>query len=260
VTLKVLDTSGLSDTEEASITVKDITPPIARFTVSDDPEEDDDIEFDAAPSQDNVGIDEYLWDFDGSDGLDWEQPDERGMEVSWIYNESGAYKITQYVEDAAGNYDMKSVTVQVLEKEEPEDTGTEGDGDEVVLPGGDENETSSTGDEPKGSSGQRTISLILAAVIICGALVAILLLSRIQKPSQPVPQTYSQPPTYETAPLEPEVLPPEQVQRMDISPTFEPEPIPAPALPQTEILALPPKPEEPMPEDGSTSIDPDTFD
>jgi len=119
ITLKVVDPSGMSDTESTSITVADITAPAAIFTVSDDPEEDDDIEFDAASSFDNVAIDEYLWDFDEGDGIESEDADEDGKDVEWEYDDPGDYIVTLWVSDTSGNWNMTNMTISVRDVTAP---------------------------------------------------------------------------------------------------------------------------------------------
>lgn len=103
VTLKVTDVAGKYDTDSVTITVLDVTKPIANF---DYEKSDLTVSFNASESSDNVGIDEYTWDFgDGNSGT--------GITTTHTYAEPGSYNVTLIVKDAAGNSDTKLVTIEM---------------------------------------------------------------------------------------------------------------------------------------------------
>jgi len=70
--------------------------------------------FIGSSSFDNLAVVAYLWDADDSDGLDWLAPDMYGPVVDWVYTVPGLYTATLRVEDAAGNWDLATVTVYVV--------------------------------------------------------------------------------------------------------------------------------------------------
>jgi len=74
---------------------------------------DETINFDAS---DSIGSDlTYYWDFDSSDGLDWDNPDATGPVVSHTYSQPGGYTVTLRVkqgEHTAIDEKTFSITIQ----------------------------------------------------------------------------------------------------------------------------------------------------
>lgn len=106
ITLNVTDAEGNWNTDTCTITVKDITPPIAEAGMNQTSATDSTVSFDAGGSSDNVGINKYEWDFgDGTTGT--------GKNVTHTYKEAGNYTVTLTVEDEAGNRITDSCIITV---------------------------------------------------------------------------------------------------------------------------------------------------
>ncbi len=115
VTLNVSDPTGLWDTYTELIEVKDITLPNADAGPPNSTNEDAPINFDASASSDNVGIVNYYWDMDASDGLDWVTPDQTGVKPSHVYNTPGFYTVTLNCTDSEGNWGLDTTTIDVFD-------------------------------------------------------------------------------------------------------------------------------------------------
>jgi PKD repeat protein len=115
VSLNVTDADGNWDTDTLQITVMDITHPISNAGVDDVINEDTPNNFDGSTSTDNVGIVNFAWDMDLSDGIDWQTPDYTGPTPSHTYLEPGTYTVTLNVTDAAGNWALDTVQISVLD-------------------------------------------------------------------------------------------------------------------------------------------------
>jgi len=106
ITLNVTDTGGNWATDTVTITVLDVTAPVADAGSDQKVKVDTSVSFDASNSTDNVAIVSYEWDFgDETNGT--------GKTTTHTYTEPGAYNITLTVKDAAGNSDTDSITVTV---------------------------------------------------------------------------------------------------------------------------------------------------
>jgi hypothetical protein len=57
---------------------------------------------DGSGSTDNIGITSYKWDFDASDGVNWNSPNATGVTVTTSYSTPGTYTVTLQASDAAG--------------------------------------------------------------------------------------------------------------------------------------------------------------
>jgi subtilisin family serine protease len=59
------------------------------------------VTLDGSGSSDNIGIVSYKWDFDASNGVNWEAPDATGMTVTTSYSVVGTHTVTLQISDAA---------------------------------------------------------------------------------------------------------------------------------------------------------------
>lgn len=107
VTLRVTDSAGNSATDTVTITVQDITKPVANAGSNRTVTEHIAITLDGGASSDNVGIVRYEWDFgDGTIGT--------GVISVHTYADPGTYTATLTVRDAAGNTDADTISVTVV--------------------------------------------------------------------------------------------------------------------------------------------------
>jgi PKD repeat protein len=117
ITLNVSDIAGNWDTDVMQLTiVTDDSPPVADAGFDQIVSQGDSVEFNGLASDDNIGIVNYEWDIDGSDGLDWSQPDYEGSDIwnpSHTYSAPGKYIVTLRVTDDAGNLDTDTVLITV---------------------------------------------------------------------------------------------------------------------------------------------------
>jgi len=105
INLKVTDAAGNYATDTVTITVLDVTKPVANvdYTMKIGTT----VVFNAGGSSDNVAIVSYEWDFrDETTGT--------GMTTTHTYKEPGTYTVTLTVRDAAGNSDMDTVVVTIF--------------------------------------------------------------------------------------------------------------------------------------------------
>jgi PKD repeat protein len=122
VTLNVTDAAGNSDLDTLTVIVYDITSPTANAGPDDTINEDAPYVFDASGSSDNVGITNYAWDMDDSDGINWGSPDYFGANL-WnpvhTFLQPGVYTVTLNVTDGAGLSDIDQVQITVLDITSP---------------------------------------------------------------------------------------------------------------------------------------------
>jgi PKD repeat protein len=106
VTLNVSDARGEFNTETITVTVHDVTPPVANAGMDQQVKVNVPIAFNASGSNDNVGIVSYEWDFgDGVTGT--------GAKTTHTYTNSEQYAVTLTVVDAAGNSDIGVIKINV---------------------------------------------------------------------------------------------------------------------------------------------------
>ncbi|MGM0592396.1 MAG: PKD domain-containing protein [Halobacteriota archaeon] len=107
-TLTVTDDANDTDTDTLVVTVRDVTPPTASTGENRTVEWNATLSFDATNSSDNVGIASYHWDFgDGTTAT--------GATPNHSYDSPGDYTLTLTASDAAGNTDIDTLTVSVVE-------------------------------------------------------------------------------------------------------------------------------------------------
>ncbi|UCE37753.1 MAG: PKD domain-containing protein [Thermoplasmata archaeon] len=119
VTLNVTDLSGNSGIDTVWITVIDITFPSADAGPDNVTDEGSPVVFDGSASSDNVGIFNYAWDMNASDGLDWATPDRTGPNPIYTYMTPNTYIVTLNVTDAEGNSDTDTLSITVLDVTPP---------------------------------------------------------------------------------------------------------------------------------------------
>jgi parallel beta-helix repeat protein len=119
VTLNVTDAAGNWALDTVIITVLDVTSPEANAGSDDTVNEDAPYSFNGSASTDNVGIVNYSWDIDDSDGRDWANPDYEGVAPIHVYTQPGTYIITLRTSDAQGNWALDTLTITVLDVTEP---------------------------------------------------------------------------------------------------------------------------------------------
>jgi len=109
VTLTVRDTVGLTDSDNATITVIiDSTPPIADAGPDQTVDEDTVVTVDGSGSTDNVAIDNYTWTFnDGGPQTLY------GVSPTYIFATPGIYNVTLNVTDVANLSDIDYVEITV---------------------------------------------------------------------------------------------------------------------------------------------------
>jgi parallel beta-helix repeat protein len=114
IKLNVTDLRGNWDTDNITITVIDVTPPNADPGFDQTVEEDKLVTLDGSKSTDNVGIISYTWTF-----IDVTPQTLAGKNPTYIFQTPGIYAITLNVTDAAGNSDIRQVTITVLDVTSP---------------------------------------------------------------------------------------------------------------------------------------------
>jgi PKD repeat protein len=116
VTLTVYDADGQFDTDEMTVTVLDITAPIASAGEVREFNEDVEVTLDASLSFDDVAIVSYHWQviYDGSMVYEGDKRKDR-----FNFTEPGLYEITLTVADAAGQTGVDTVTYNVLDVTSP---------------------------------------------------------------------------------------------------------------------------------------------
>jgi len=111
VTLKVIDLAGNFHRANVTVTVEDITGPVADAGKDKDVNMGTKVFFDGSRSIDNIGIVNYTWGF-GVIAL-------HGVEANFTFYEPGQYNITLIVMDAAGNTATDYFIVTVGDMEIP---------------------------------------------------------------------------------------------------------------------------------------------
>jgi PKD repeat protein len=106
IILKVFDVARNSEITTVTITVLDVTKPVANAGQDRTVKPNEIVTFDASASTDNVGIVSYEWNFgDGTTGI--------GRTTTHTYTNETTYTVTLTVKDSAGNTATQSVKVTV---------------------------------------------------------------------------------------------------------------------------------------------------
>lgn len=101
ITVNVIDTTNFLPVADAGA---DITVRVREV-----------LTFDASNSTDPDGtISQYLWDFDLSNGIDWDIPDSKDAKPTYRYDTPGNYTATLLVKDNKGGADQDTLFVNVL--------------------------------------------------------------------------------------------------------------------------------------------------
>ena len=99
VTLRVTDPAGNDQTSNVTITVHDVTRPVADAGQNRTVNEDISITLDGSASSDNVDVTTFTWTFiDGTSRI------LNGEITQYTFNTPGAYTVTLNVTDATGNW------------------------------------------------------------------------------------------------------------------------------------------------------------
>ncbi len=110
VTLTVRDAAGNSSSDTMTVSVLDVTPPTADPGADASGVEGTDVSFDGTASTDNVGIDNYTWDFgDGTTAY--------GSTATHRFASAGVHTVTLTVRDAAGNQDADTLSVTIVPRQ-----------------------------------------------------------------------------------------------------------------------------------------------
>jgi PKD repeat protein len=114
VTLTLLDQDLNTASDDVTITVQDLTLPIANAGLDQTVNEDTVVTFDGSASTDNFGIVNYTWTFtDGGPVTLY------GVGPTHSFAQPGVYLVTLTVRDAVGNTNVDTMTVNVLDATSP---------------------------------------------------------------------------------------------------------------------------------------------
>jgi len=114
VTLNVTDAVGNWDVDTVTITVLDVTNPLANAGSDQTVDEDTTVTFDGAASSDNVKIVTFVWSL-----MDRTPKTLTGVSPTYTFETPGIYTVTLNITDAAGNWAMDMVVITVLDITRP---------------------------------------------------------------------------------------------------------------------------------------------
>jgi len=108
VRLNVTDAAGNWGVDTVEITVQDKTAPTANAGADQTVNKGTTVNLDGSGSSDNVAVTSYTWTFNdgGAKSLS-------GVHQTYAFNNAGVFVVTLNVTDAAGNYDLDTVTITV---------------------------------------------------------------------------------------------------------------------------------------------------
>ena len=115
IDLKVTDSEGNWDTDDMTVLVLDITPPLADAGPDQSIEMGDTVNFDGSGSRDNVGIVNHIWFIFYNDT----EINLFGKRPTLRFDLAGTYNVTLKVWDERGYNDEDNVTIIVLDSEDP---------------------------------------------------------------------------------------------------------------------------------------------
>ncbi|MDP6156208.1 MAG: PKD domain-containing protein [Candidatus Thermoplasmatota archaeon] len=114
ITLRVNDSSGNSAEDTMTITVRDTEPPAADAGIDLVLNQGTLVTFNGSASNDNVGVVNYTWTF-----TDGENVELYRVTPTYLFTNAGGFPIVLKVTDAMGNLNESTLTVTVLDIEEP---------------------------------------------------------------------------------------------------------------------------------------------
>ena len=112
VQLNVSDAAGFRGEDVMTLTVKDITPPVANAGRDQRVLEGSTVMFDGSRSTDNCGVEKYFWNFT----YDGKAQSLEGKKVSFKFDKAGVYVVVLTVVDGAGNRGEDRVVITVEPK------------------------------------------------------------------------------------------------------------------------------------------------
>ncbi len=118
VTLYTTDSAGNTGTDTVNITVEDTTDPVADAGENISATVGERLTFDGTNSSDNVGLDEFEWNFDDGNST-------TGALVTHNFSSTGTYDVELNVTDLAGNAQTNNLTVEVTDPPEINTTSGE---------------------------------------------------------------------------------------------------------------------------------------
>ncbi|MFW6176331.1 MAG: NosD domain-containing protein [Thermoplasmatota archaeon] len=99
--------------------INDTSPPEADAGKNKTVKVNEEVNFDASKSSDNLGIISYEWRLDDGET-------KSGEKISYIYHEPGTYTVELIISDVAGNTDTDTITVTVEKAKEEDGDGGNG--------------------------------------------------------------------------------------------------------------------------------------
>ena len=126
VTLTINDTAGNLNTDTVTITVMDITPPIADAGLDREVDQGEPVTFNGGKSSDNIGIINYTWTFE----YEIEEIILYGLSPSFIFEIPGMYSVRLKVTDASGHWSNDRMNVTVNDISSPVADA----GEDLVVP------------------------------------------------------------------------------------------------------------------------------
>jgi PKD repeat protein len=109
ITVNVSDAAGFRREDNMTLTVRDVTPPVANAGRDKMVRAGSVLVFDGSLSTDNVGVSKYFWNF----SYDGKTRSIRGEHPSFEFDSAGMYEVTLTVVDAAGNRGQDKVVIEV---------------------------------------------------------------------------------------------------------------------------------------------------
>ncbi|MBN1540463.1 MAG: carboxypeptidase regulatory-like domain-containing protein, partial [Candidatus Thermoplasmatota archaeon] len=127
VTLNVTDAAGNWHKDTMTVTVIDITDPVANAGEDLTVPVGTAVTFDGSLSTDNTAITGYVWTF----SYDGEERTLSGVEATFTFMKGGAYEVLLTVSDGSGNTGEDTVTITVIDTGRVTGTVLDGDGKPV---------------------------------------------------------------------------------------------------------------------------------
>jgi PKD repeat protein len=109
ITVNVSDAAGFRQEDNMTLTVKDVTPPVANAGRDKMVRAGSVLVFDGSRSTDNVGVSKYFWNF----SYDGKTRSIRGEHPTFEFDRAGTYEVVLTVIDAAGNRGDDNVVIEV---------------------------------------------------------------------------------------------------------------------------------------------------